>query len=86
VTATAGSLEAELRNLFAAGLHIDVPAPNTDLLMTGRLDSVGMVELLLQLERRFGLRVGMEDLDLEHFRSLASIAEFIRNRRDDGGL
>lgn len=85
MTATARSVEAELGSLFASALHIDVPDPDTDLLTTGRLDSVAMVELLLQLERRFDLRVAMEDLAIDHFRSLATIAAFITSRRGNGG-
>ncbi len=77
----ASSLPEELAVMFAQDLHIDVPTPETDLLATGRLDSVAVVELLLQLEKRFGLRVEMEDFEIDHFRSLATIATFIAARR-----
>jgi len=79
------SLATELAVVFANDLHIDVPTPETDLLATGRLDSVAVVELLLQLEKRFGLRVDMEDLEIDHFRSLDSIASLIAARRRNGG-
>jgi len=76
-----GALQAELADLFANELHVDVPSPDTDLVATARLDSVGMVELLLQLEKRFGVRVEMQDLEIDHFRSLAAIAAFVAGRR-----
>jgi acyl carrier protein len=85
MTAPASSVEAvqaELAAMFAKELHIEVPSPETDLLTEGRLDSVGMVELLLQLEKRFGMRVDMEDLEPDHFRSIAAIAAFIAARRN----
>jgi len=82
---TTSSVAAELAVVFANDLHIDVPTPETDLLATGRLDSVAVVELLLQLEKRFGLRVDMEDLEIDHFRSLDSIAALIAARRRNGG-
>jgi acyl carrier protein len=47
------------------------------LLETGRLDSVGLVELLVRLEQRFGVRVELENLEIEQFRSVAAIATFI---------
>jgi acyl carrier protein len=78
---TTSSLPEELAVMFVQDLHIDVPTPETDLLATGRLDSVAVVELLLQLEKRFGLRVEMEDFEIDHFRSLATIAAFIAARR-----
>jgi acyl carrier protein len=80
---TTGSLQAELSDLFANVLHVQVPSPDTDLLATARLDSVGMVELLLQLEKRFGLRVEMQGFEIDHFRSLRAIAAFVAERRRD---
>ena len=65
-------VRAELTALFARDLSVQVPSPETDLLETGRLDSVGMVELLVRLEERFGVRV-----EIEQFRSVAAIATFI---------
>ena len=74
-------LETRIARLFAERLEVEVPSPDTDLLATGRLDSVGFVELLVQLEKRFGLRVELDDVEVEHFRSLAAIAVFITERR-----
>ncbi len=77
-------LVAQVALLFRDRLEIDVPSPDTDLLDTGRLDSVGVVELLLELEREFGVRVEMEDLELGHFRTLSSIAAFVATRLNEG--
>src|SRR2546426_8553655 len=79
MTAT-GSVQAELADLFDSVLHVEVPSPDTDLVATARLDSVGMVELLLQIEKRFGVRVEMQDLEIDDFRSLAAIAAFVAAR------
>jgi acyl carrier protein len=76
-------VETELWDLFANALHVEVPSTDTDLVATARLDSVAMVELLLEIERRFGVRVAMEDLEIDHFRSLAAIAAFVAARRRD---
>ncbi len=80
------SLQTELAALFADELHVTVPSPDTDLLATGRLDSVGLVELLLKLEKRFGVRVDIERLELDQLRSLAAITRFVatRLRRAEG--
>jgi acyl carrier protein len=60
-TRTTESLHAQLAALFADDLHIDVPTPDTDLFATARLDSLGVVELVLELERRFGISIETED-------------------------
>lgn len=81
MTMVTDSLQAELTALFTKRLGVEVPSPDTDLLATGRLDSVGFVELLVQLEKRFGLRVELDEVEVEHFRSLNAIAAFIADRR-----
>src|SRR5260370_1971591 len=75
MTAT-GSVEAELSDLFANALRVEVPSPDTDLVATARLDSVGIVELLLQIEQRFGVRVETQTLEIDRFPSLAAIPAF----------
>jgi len=66
-----------LRDLFAENLHVEAPSPDTDLFESGTLDSLQLVELLLQLERRFGVRVAIESIDLDHLRTLERIAKLV---------
>jgi D-alanine--poly(phosphoribitol) ligase subunit 2 len=63
--------------LFVERFHIEVPSPDTDLVETGILDSFQFVELLLQLEQRFGFRVKIENIDLDDLRTLARIARLL---------
>lgn len=84
MTAATESLHALLADVFAEDLNIEVPSPDTDLLATGLLDSVGIVELLLQLEQRFGVRVEIEDLDIDQLRSLSAIAALLAARMAEG--
>jgi acyl carrier protein len=81
---SAAAVQAELAAIFAKYLHIDVPTPETDLVATGQLDSLGVVELLLQLEKHFGLRLDVEDLEIDPFRSLATLTAFILTHRSGG--
>ena len=63
--------------LFVESLHIEAPAADTDLFGTGILDSLQLVELLLQLEQCFGFKIKIDDLDLEDLRTLARIAALV---------
>jgi len=63
--------------LFVECFHIEVPSPDTDLLEGGVLDSLQFVELLLQLERRFGLQVKVDDINLDDLRTLERIARLV---------
>ena len=77
-------LHAELMTLFRDTLNIEVPDPNTDLIATGRLDSMAMIELLLNLERRYGIRIDLQTVAIERFKSVSSIAELIGAQHVNG--
>ena len=77
MTATADSLVTGITELLAAKVHVAVPSPDADLLQSGILDSLGIVELIMQLELQYKIRVKLEDLELDNFRSVATIAAFV---------
>ncbi len=54
----------------------------TDLLQSGVLDSLNLVKLLVALESRFGMGISLDDVDIDAFRSVRSIAEMV----ESGGL
>jgi len=69
-----------ITELFAHALNVDVPSAETDLFDTGVLDSLAFVELLLHLEREFGIKIAVDDLEVDNFRSLRQIAAFVTER------
>ncbi len=73
----ANAIIERLGALFVESFHIEVPSPDTDLLETGILDSLQFVELLVQLEQRFGFRIKIDDIDLDDLRTLARIARVV---------
>jgi methoxymalonate biosynthesis acyl carrier protein len=66
-------IENEIAEIFFQKLHVDIPH-DCDLFEKGILDSLQLVELLYQLEQQFGARISMEEMDIEHFRSIERIA------------
>ena len=76
-------LEARIARLFAEELHLEPPRPEVDLLETGLVDSVRLVALFFGLERTFGLRISMEELEFNDFRTVARIARFVAARLTD---
>jgi acyl carrier protein len=76
----------KLTELFAKKLSLDVPSVDTDLVGTGLLDSLALVELLAQLEETFGVSISIDDLELENFRSIANIAGFLAQRAPMGDV
>ena len=71
----------DIRGIFATRWAIQVESPHVDLLDTGLVDSVTLVELLLELEDRFSVSLPLEELELEDFRTIARIAGLVTRTR-----
>lgn len=76
------SINEQIRALFSEVLNIEVPSDETDLIDGGFLDSLALVELLVEIEARFGVAMPLDDLDIDDFRSVARISEVIQASRD----
>ena len=50
------------------------------MLASGVLDSLTLVQLLLDLEQRFGVTIPLEELEIDDFRSVNSIARLVQAR------
>jgi acyl carrier protein len=74
-------LHAQIVSLMADRLNVQVPSAETDLLETGMLDSLAFVGLLVHLEREFNTQMSIEDIEIDDFRSVARIADFLVTNR-----
>ena len=74
---TATALQDRIGDVFVRHLNIRPPSAETDLIESGTIDSLTFVELIAHLEREFSIRIPLDDLDLNHFRSIVRIGEFI---------
>lgn len=66
-----------IRRLFSESLHREAPEPGVDLIDSGLLDSLALVELLHGLEQEFAFEIPFDGLDIESFRSVERIADFV---------
>jgi acyl carrier protein len=56
--------------------------PDTDLVMSGLVDSLGIILVVEWLERRLDVRIDPADVVLEHFESVDAIVTYLRGRGD----
>lgn len=75
------ALRAYVAAEFLPGTDPAEIAEDLDLLNGGALDSLGLLKLIAWIESRFEVGIADADLEPENFRSLASIAGFIRGSR-----
>jgi acyl carrier protein len=66
-----------IHRLFRDVLNIEVPAPDTDVIEAGLLDSLALVELLAAIEQEFQIELPLDGLEIETFRSVETIATFV---------
>jgi acyl carrier protein len=72
-----GKVNERVRAIFAETLRIQVPSDETDLIDRGLLDSLALVELVVEIEHRFGLSIPFDTLDVDDFRTVNSIGAVI---------
>jgi acyl carrier protein len=70
-------LQQEITSIFVERFDTRIPSQEVDLLETGLVDSVKIVELVLELEQRFGVSLPFEELEIEDFRTVPRLAERI---------
>lgn len=71
----------DVQAIFTDALEVDVPTEIDNLLDSGHIDSLTLVDLLLELEERYGVEFAADDLDPEHFSSVEAIADLVNRRR-----
>jgi acyl carrier protein len=76
-----GELESDiarnLRGIFTEILQVDVPPDGAGLVSNGLIDSLALVELLFEIEKRFKITVDFEHLETHDFETLEAIEELI---------
>jgi D-alanine--poly(phosphoribitol) ligase subunit 2 len=74
-----------IRELFTQKLLIEVETLDADLLDAGVLDSLALIQLLVHLEERFGVKIAVDELEIDDFRSISSIARLVASLKRDSG-
>jgi D-alanine--poly(phosphoribitol) ligase subunit 2 len=74
---TLDKLQQEISDIFAGRFETKLDSLDVDLLESGIVDSVRIVELVLEIEQRFGVSLPFEELEIEDFRTVSRLAERI---------
>jgi D-alanine--poly(phosphoribitol) ligase subunit 2 len=85
-TASGADVERRVSALFLEALNIGIDSVDTDLIESGLLDSLVLVELLLHLEEEFDIDVAVSALEIDDFRTVRSIGKFVTSVRGDEGV
>jgi len=70
----------QITHLLLERVQVEAPSADADLMESGLLDSLTLVELMSSLEERFGVRISFDEVEIDNFRSVRRIAEFVNQR------
>jgi len=73
-------LETFLRTLSPAAKAADL-TPDTPLLSSGVLDSLGILQLMGFLGDELGIEIGEDDFTMENFETIGALAAFVARRK-----
>jgi len=77
-------LRSGLMEIFVERFDTRLASEFVDLLEGRLVDSVKLVDLVLEIEQRFGVELSFEELEIEDFRTVASLAERVARAASSG--
>src|SRR5262245_39227660 len=76
----------QITHLLSEKVHIEAQSVEMDLMESGLLDSLTLVELMASLEEQFGIHISFDEIEIDNFRSVKRITEFVNERSMQGEL
>jgi len=67
--------------LFREQLNVEITDYDADLVDEGLIDSLMLVDLLVFLESAHQITIALEDLEIDNFRTISSIVQFVEAKQ-----
>jgi acyl carrier protein len=71
------TLHDQITSILREALQVEVPSVDTDLIAIGVLDSLAIVTIIGEIEERLCVELPLDELDVDSFRTVASMADFV---------
>ena len=80
------NIETTILNALAeiCGANEVINFPETDLFVTGLLDSFGIVELLLLIQEQLGINIAPTEIEREQWSTPAKIIRYLEEKQNRG--
>ncbi|MCP2167660.1 acyl carrier protein [Goodfellowiella coeruleoviolacea] len=75
-----GELTEQLLRFFSTLTSVDI-GPDDDYFALGLVNSLRALEIVTHVEHAYGISVEIDDLDLDNFRTVTRIAEFVARKQ-----
>jgi acyl carrier protein len=77
---TTSDVNARIRGFLQPHLGENQVADTDDIFALGLVSSLFAMQLAIFVEREFGFRLGPDDMDFNHFRSIAGLTNFVESK------
>jgi len=74
------NVKAIIRDFINKAVNIDALGDEENLFESGIINSLFAVQLTTFLERKFGIEIGPDDLDIENLKSVSATAAFVARK------
>jgi methoxymalonate biosynthesis acyl carrier protein len=75
-------IEDQIRKFLGRFFDDNILQDDDDIFAIGQANSLFAVQLVMFVESRFGISIDNEDLEIDNFRSIKAISEFIVRKRN----
>ena len=75
-----------IRKFISNSINIEGLGDDDNLFESGLINSLFAIQLTNFVERSFGIEVGMDDLNIENFKSICATASFVASKLADSPL
>jgi acyl carrier protein len=81
---TMDAVKEDIKAFLSRALRNRAVADEQDIFAAGFVNSLFAMQLVMFVEKKFGVAVGDEDLDIENFKSVNAMAAFVAHKRGSG--
>ena len=78
---TTTGIKAQIKAFLAKSVPKHQFRDDEDIFASGHVNSLYAMQLVAFVEDEFDIKVGQKDLDIEHFRSIRAMADFVARKR-----
>ena len=76
------SFQDIIRGYILENISLEELDDDFDIFEAGVVNSLFTIELMTFLEKTFGIKVTMDDLDMENFKSVNASSDFVRRKNE----
>lgn len=74
----------EIREFIISNVNEEEVNDDLDIFSSGLLSSLFAIELMTFVEKKFQIKVTMDDLDMSNFSTIRNITEYVARKRSEG--